>query len=59
MRKERELLGKNGNHLRRAGDADGEVGLDPRPFVEHASVNGLAHRSVNLVAKNPVCSSLG
>ena len=46
------------NHLRRASDANGEVGLDTRALVEHASINGLAHRGVNLVAKYPVCCRL-
>ena len=45
--------------MRRASHADSEVGLDPRALVEHACVNGLAHRSVDLVAENPVGGSLG
>ena len=49
---------KRNNHLSRASHADSEVGLDPRALVEHACVNGLAHRSVHFVAKNPVGGSL-
>ena len=45
--------------MRRASHADSEVGLDPCALVEHACVNGLAHRSVDLVAENPVGGSLG
>ena len=43
---------------RSASNADGKVGLDARSLVEHACVNGLAHRSVHFVAKNPVGGSL-